>query len=132
MESYLLSKPEAKKSFPFVPDVAVFKISGKMYATLSQKNGVPNMNLKCDPAEAFILRDIFKAVIPAYHMNKTHWNTVILDGSIPEGEVQRMIDNSYSLVFHKLKKTERQRLEILYTPEQLHGEVHDGQAKSDK
>jgi len=79
------------------------------------------MNLKCDPAEAFILRDIFESVKPGYHMNKAHWNTVILDQSIPQGEIERMIDNSYSLVFKGLKKAERTRLETLYTPLELHG-----------
>ena len=65
------------------------------------------MNLKCDPQEAALLRDIFPAVIPGYHMSKIHWNTVILDGSIPKGEIQRMIDNSFMLVVSKMTKKAR-------------------------
>ncbi len=61
------------------------------------------MNLKCDPAEAEMLRDIFPAVIPGYHMNKRHWNTVELDGSIPDSEIQRMVDNSFALVVGGLR-----------------------------
>ena len=68
-----------------------------MFATLVQNESSTNMNLKCDPHEALILRDIFSAVKPGYHMNKRHWNTVLLDGSIPRGEVERMADNSYAL-----------------------------------
>lgn len=121
MEDYLLSKPEAIKTYPFGTDVEVYKVGGKMFATRSMNGEVFHMNLKCDPAEAFILRDIFESVKPGYHMNKTHWNTVILDQSIPKGEVERMVDNSYSLVFKGLKKAERIRLETLYTQHELHG-----------
>jgi predicted DNA-binding protein (MmcQ/YjbR family) len=70
------------------------------------------MILKCDPHEALILRDIFSAVKPGYHMNKRHWNTVLLDGSIPRGEVERMADNSYALVVRGMRKADRQALEI--------------------
>ena len=78
------------------------------------------MNLKCDPEEAMILRDLFGAVVPGYHMNKAHWNTVYLDGSIPRGEIERMIDRSYGLVVGKLTKAERQALEIKYGREVLY------------
>ena len=70
------------------------------------------MNLKCDPEQALALRDIFTAVVPGYHMNKAHWNTVILDGSIPRGEIERMIDHSYGLVVKGLPKAQRTALEI--------------------
>ena len=88
---YLLSKPEALEEFPFGPDVAVFKVKHKMFATLAlgksneENNKIWWVNLKCDPQEAVMLRDIFPAVIPGYHMNKLHWNTVKLDNSIPDG-----------------------------------------------
>ena len=71
------------------------------------------MNLKCDPEEAFHLRDIFEAVIPGYHMNKTHWNTIILDSSIPKGEIQRMMDNSYALVVKSLTKAQKLKLDLI-------------------
>ncbi len=68
------------------------------------------MNLKCDPDEAVMLRDIFSAVIPAYHMHKASWNSVILDGSIPKGEIERMMDNSYMLVVSKMTKKDQQSI----------------------
>jgi predicted DNA-binding protein (MmcQ/YjbR family) len=108
---YLLAQPEAREDFPFGPDVAVMKVLDKMFATLAMQDGVGRMNLKCDPDEAQILRDIFTAVKPGYHMNKRHWNTVILDNSIPEGEIQRMIENSYTLVLAKLPAAQRKALQ---------------------
>lgn len=111
-QHYLLGKPEAVEDYPFGPEVAVFKILDKMFATLDEEKGVAQMNLKCDPVEATALRDIFEAVIPGYHMNKKHWNTVILDGSIPVGEIERMIDNSYSLVVKGLTQAKRRGLEV--------------------
>ena len=116
---YLLSKPETVLDFPFGKEVSVFKVKGKMFATLSigkmgkaDKEGELEwwMNLKCDPDEAAILRDIFPAVIPGYHMNKALWNTVILDGSISQGEVERMIDNSFLLVVAKMTKRDQRSI----------------------
>ncbi len=103
-KSYLHSKPDAWLDHPFGPDVEVYKIRGKMFATLGYEGDVARINLKCDPEEAMALRDIFASVIPGYHMNKAHWNTVILDGSIPRGEIERMIDRSYALVVRGLKR----------------------------
>jgi predicted DNA-binding protein (MmcQ/YjbR family) len=107
---YLLSLPEAREDFPFGPDVAVMKIRGRMFATLAVSEGSPRSNLKCDPDEAVMLRDIFDGVLPGYHMNKRHWNTVILDADVPRGEIERMMDNSYALVVKTLKKPEREAL----------------------
>ena len=111
---YLLQRPEAFEDFPFGPDVYVYKIRNKMFATLGSDDSVARMNLKCDPEEAMILRDVFDAVSPGYHMNKAHWNTVLLNGSIPRGEIERMIDRSYGLVVKSLKKAERIALEVRY------------------
>ena len=120
VHTYLLSKPEAQEDFPFGPDVRVLKIGGKMFATLARdSDGHGRMNLKCDPDEAVMLRDIFPAVLPGYHMNKRHWNTVVLDGSMPRGEIERMIDNSYSLVVAGLPARQRQALHIRYGKERL-------------
>jgi predicted DNA-binding protein (MmcQ/YjbR family) len=110
--AYLLKRPEAVEDFPFGPDVYVYKICNKMFATLAGDDDGAQMNLKCDPDEALFLRDTFDAVVPGYHMNKTHWNTVHLDGSIPRGELERMIDRSYGLVVKSLKKAERTALEV--------------------
>lgn len=111
---YLLSRPQAVEDFPFGPGVAVFKIKGKMFATLGIENDVARTNLKCDPDEAQALRDVFTGVLPGYHMNKKHWNTVLLDGGVPDYEVERMMDRSYGLVVKGLRKVERQALELAH------------------
>lgn len=127
---YFLSKPEAWLDYPFGPDTCVPKVRKKMFATLGEEldNGKPlaRINLKCEPNEALLLRDVFKSVIPGYHMNKTHWNTVLLDGSVPLGELERMIDNSYALVTKSLPKAERVAIEIKYGKEALYGPAPNG------
>ena len=126
IETYFLSLPETWSDFPFGPDVYVFKVKDKMFGTLGWEvtedwpKGLARMNLKCDPEQAIVLRDVFAAVLPGYHMNKAHWNTVLLDGSIPGGELQRMIDLSYALVVKKLKRAERQSLEVAYGQDRLY------------
>ncbi|GAA0857597.1 MmcQ/YjbR family DNA-binding protein [Aliiglaciecola litoralis] len=112
VKSYLLSKPESVMDFPFGPDVAVFKVKHKMFATLGEEDGEGRMNLKCDPHEALLLREMFVAVKPGYHMNKKHWNTLYLDDSIPQGELERMMDNSFLLVVNKMPKKEQQSILI--------------------
>ena len=117
-ENYLLSKPETSLYYPFGDDVKVFRVKNKMFATIARgaesvfKGANKNywMNLKCDPEEAVMLRDIFPSVIPGYHMNKRLWNTIIFDGSIPQGEIERMIDNSFKLVVSKMTKKDQQSI----------------------
>ena len=118
--SYLLSRPETIEDSPFGPDVAVFKIKGKMFATLGIEKGVARTNLKCDPDEAQALRDIFSGVLPGYHMNKKHWNTVLLEGSVPDYEVERMMDRSYGLVVMGLRKMERESLLLAYGEHEIY------------
>ncbi len=122
---YFLSKPEAWLDYPFGPDTCVPKVRKKMFATLGEEldkgKRLARINLKCEPNEALLLRDLFEAVIPGYHMNKTHWNTVLLDGSVPRGELERMIDNSYALVAKSLPKAERVAMEVKYGKEALYG-----------
>ncbi|MFT6754084.1 MAG: putative DNA-binding protein (MmcQ/YjbR family), partial [Candidatus Azotimanducaceae bacterium] len=91
----------------------VFKVKNKMFATLGEHDGQWNMNLKCDPHEALMLRDVFPSVLPGYHMNKAHWNTIVLDNTIPSGEIERMIDSSYALVVTGMTKADRRSLETL-------------------
>jgi predicted DNA-binding protein (MmcQ/YjbR family) len=117
---YLLSKPEAWEDYPFGPGPAVFKVRQKMFALLMTDKGAVRLNLKCDPVQAQMLRDVFEAVQPGYHMNKRHWNTVLLDGSLPDGEVQRMIDHSYALVVRGLKGVERRALELAWGADVLY------------
>ncbi len=93
-----LSNPGALEVFPFGPQVAVFKTKGKMFATLSSNEGIWYVNLKCDPLWAQALRKQYPPVQPGYHMNKRHWNTVTLDGSLPDSLVRKMVELSYVLV----------------------------------
>lgn len=117
---YLLGLPDAILDYPFGPDVAVFKVRGKMFATLKDTDGKAFANLKCDPEEALMLRDLFSEVQPGYHMNKKHWNTIDLQGELPAGEIQRMMDNSYTLVTRSLPKKTRQSLEIEFGAENIY------------
>ena len=120
VHEYLVKKPLVQVTKPFAQEVDVYKVNHKMFATLALGNdgdvnddGDPiwRLNLKCDPDEALKLRDIFPAVIPGYHMNKRLWNTVILDGSIPQGEIERMIDNSFKLVVENMPEKDRKAIE---------------------
>ena len=111
-KKYLLAKPESEESYPFYPDTPVFKLKGKIFAILSTDEGKPRLNLKCDPDQALALRDIFDGVIPGYHMNKKHWNTLLLQSDIPEPEIERMIDHSYQLIFDKLPKATQKLLKM--------------------
>ena len=123
IKNYLLNKPEAVEDYPFGPEVAVFKVKNKMFALLFLKNEVASVNLKCEPYKAAALRDVFSAVTPGYHMNKLHWNTVILDGSIPDPEIIKMIDHSYALVVKGLKKVEKNALILAYGEEKIYKEL---------
>jgi len=107
LKKHLVSKPGAVEDFPFDTVTLVIKVSGKMFALVGLDNEPLRLNLKCDPAKAEILREIYPAIQPGYHMNKRHWNTIILDGSITDAEILAMIDDSYALVVKKLPKTRR-------------------------
>ena len=97
LREYCLSKPGAEETFPFGDNTLVFKINGKIFA-LANLDGDPTINLKCNPSLALELRENYPCVIPGYHMNKKHWNTVVLDGSVPDKKVFGWIDHSYDLV----------------------------------
>jgi predicted DNA-binding protein (MmcQ/YjbR family) len=100
--AHCLGKKGATEGTPFGPDNIVFKVGGKMFALLALDEVPTAVNLKCDPDLALELRDRYEQVMPGYHMNKKHWNTVVLDGVIPDGEIRKMIDHSYELVAAKL------------------------------
>jgi len=108
--SYLLSKKESISSYPFDETTLVFKVAGKMFALIAEDNNPLSINLKCDPEDAQVLRGMHKSIIPGYHMNKEHWNTIILDGSLPDKLIEEMINDSYTLVVKRLKATDRNRL----------------------
>ncbi|MCP5534707.1 MAG: MmcQ/YjbR family DNA-binding protein [Akkermansiaceae bacterium] len=107
---HCLAKKGVEETTPFGPGVLVYKVLGKMFA-LTDPDEVPaRVNLKCEPDRALELRDEYAAVIPGYHMNKKHWNTVILDGTLPTDLVRELIDHSYDLVVSGLKKSDREKL----------------------
>ena len=110
LKKYLNSKPGSTEDYPFGPDTLVYKVMGKMFALFGEDDNPIRINLKCDPDDAIVLRDMYDSVIPGYHMNKEHWNTVILDGIIPDEEIQKMIDESYRLVVKSLKISDREKL----------------------
>lgn len=107
---HLTAKPGATEGFPFGPQALVFKVRGKMFALLAPEAIPPSVSLKCDPEEAGRLREHYDAVRPGYHLNKKHWNTVLLDGRVPPEEVRAMLDASYALVVAGLKKADRDAL----------------------
>jgi len=105
-----LGFPGSAETFPFGPETSVFKVAGKMFA-LSQLDEHPlRVSLKCEPLLAEQLRAAHTAVIPGYHLNKQHWNTVIIDGSMPEQTITDMIEDSYDLVVSKLPLSRRRAL----------------------
>ena len=101
---YCLSKPSTNEDTPFGPDVLVFKVGGKMFALAALDEVPATANLKCDPDLALDLRDRYEQVRPGYHMNKRHWNTVEIEGGVPDVELRKMIDHSYDLVMRNLQK----------------------------
>jgi predicted DNA-binding protein (MmcQ/YjbR family) len=106
-----LALPGAEETFPFGPENSVFKVAGKMFALSRLTAEAPlRVSLKCDPELAEGLRAAHEAIGPGYHLNKRHWNTVILDGSVPEHMVTEMIEDSYDLVVAKLPKATQSEL----------------------
>jgi len=118
--AYLDSKPESVRDYPFGPEALVMKVEGKMFALLTRHQDRDALNLKCDPLQAQQLRDIWQDVIPGYHMNKRHWNTVFIEGDVPDPEIERIIDHSYALVVRGLRKADRLRLEIRHGTDSLY------------
>ena len=111
LRSFLLAQPGAVEDYPFGPSPLVLKVGGKIFALVSHDASPPEISLKCDPIDTQLLRDRYQAVRPGYHLNKRHWNTVTLDGSIPEPELHLMVTQSYKLVVAGLSRAERKRLE---------------------
>lgn len=108
---FLCQMASTSEDMPFGPDALVYKIlSKRMFALLMWNRDPLQLNLKCDPNQALMLRQQYAAIAPGYHMNKQHWNTVTLDASLPDELVISMIHNSYTLVANKLSKKDRQQL----------------------
>ena len=99
LRDYILQKPGVTEGFPFGEDVLVFKVNNKLFLLLSLNAQPLQFNAKCNPDEALELREEYPdAVLPGYHMNKKHWNTIIIDGTLTNKQLLQMIDNSYNLV----------------------------------
>ncbi len=107
--NYCLKKPCVTEEFPFDEETLVFKVCGKMF-TLTGLNEEFRVNLKCEPERAIQLREQYPAIIPGYHMNKTHWNTVVMDGSLKDSFIMELIDHSYDLIVSKLPKKIQQEM----------------------
>ena len=101
---YCLSKPDVEESLPFGDDILVFKVQGKMFCLTVLDSAAFTFNVKCNPEYAIELRERYNAVQPGYHMNKKHWNTITVDGSLSNEFLKQCIDDSYALVYKKIKK----------------------------
>jgi predicted DNA-binding protein (MmcQ/YjbR family) len=100
----------AQETFPFGPETSVFKVAGKMFALSRLAQSPLRISLKCEPELAERLRETHAAVLPGYHLNKRHWNTVVLDGSLPDQTIEDMIEDSYDLVVSGLPRSRRAAL----------------------
>lgn len=98
LREYCLSKPGAEESFPFGGDTLVFKVKGKIFLLVGLDSEPLQFNVKCNPDRALELRENYSCVIPGYHMNKKHWNTIIVDGSVSDQRLKEWIEDSYRLV----------------------------------
>ena len=101
---YCLSKSDVEECLPFGPDTLVFKVGGKIFLLVSLDAQPLQFNAKCDPDRAVELRDQYECVQPGYHMNKQHWNTIIVDNTLSHKQLKEMIDHSYELVYKPKKK----------------------------
>lgn len=110
LHAWCMSKPGAWEDFPFGDDNLVIKVDKKLFAIFGQSDGVESVNLKAEPEAVLALREKYKAVKPGYYMNKRHWNTVLLDGSIPDDELKAMVDESWRLVVKSLSGKVRSQL----------------------
>jgi len=110
LRMYCLAKKAAKEEFPFGDSTIVFKVKGKMFLAVGLDRKPLQFNVKSDPEKITELRERYDAVKPGYHMNKNHWNTVVVDGSIPEKLLREMIDESYLLIIKSLPKKDQSGL----------------------
>jgi len=104
IRDYCIALPEVEETLPFGPDTLVFKVQGKIFLLLSLDADPVQFNVKCDPVLAEELRENYSCVIPGYHMNKKHWNTIIVDGSVKNALLKEWIRHSYHLVHKKSQK----------------------------
>ena len=111
LRGYCLKKKAVTEELPFGPDTLVFKVKGKVFLLTSLDSEAFQFNVKCDPDKAVELRERYDAVQPGYHMNKKHWNTIIVDGRLSQQLLREMIDDSYNLVVDSLPKKVKEELQ---------------------
>ena len=111
LRAYCLNKPGVEETLPFGPDTLVFKVMGKIFAATGLDEEAFRVNLKCDPEWAQQLREEHHQIIPGWHMNKKHWNTVYFEDGLEEALLLKLIDHSYDLVVSKLPKKDRAFIE---------------------
>lgn len=109
LRNYCITKKGVTEEFPFDDRTLVFKVMGKMFA-LADVEEFDGINVKCDPELAIELRERYAGVLPGYHMSKKHWNTLVMDGSLPEKMILKWVDDSYDLVVASLPKKLREEL----------------------
>lgn len=98
LEAYILSMPNAVLEYPFGEGVAVYKTNDKLFAIIQEGSDPVRLSLKCDPQLAQVLREKYESVLPGYHLNKKHWNTIVCSGQLSESEIHDLIRHSYELV----------------------------------
>src|SRR5580700_4241941 len=105
IRTYTLSKENVDEGFPFGEQTLVFKVNGKIFLLVSLTSQPLQFNAKCDPERAIELREQYACIIPGYHMNKKHWNTIIIDNTLNNKQLKELISHSYDLVYKPKKKT---------------------------
>ena len=104
LRDYVLTLENVEEGFPFGEDTLVFKTNNKIFLLVSLSSVPLQFNLKCDPDRAIELREQYSCILPGYHMNKRHWNTIIVDGNLSNSQLKDFIKNSYELIAKKKKK----------------------------
>ena len=114
LHDFCLTLPGAEDTLPFGPDTLVYKVMNKMFLITGVDDTVVSINVKCDPTKAIELREQYSYVQPGYHMNKKHWNTVLMDGTVNVTLLKQWITDSYNLVVTSLTKSQQTELAKLY------------------
>ena len=110
LREYCISKPHVEEAFPFDEETLVFKVGGKMFLLVDINGSPVHFNVKCDPERAIELREQYTFIIPGFHMNKKHWNTVTCEKGASKKLLKELIDHSYELVIQSLPKKDREKL----------------------
>lgn len=115
LRNYCLSKKGVEETFPFDEETLVFKVMGKAFLLTGIESKPVSFNVKCDPEKAIELREQYDCVVPGYHMNKKHWNTIVVDGTVSKKQLQEWITDSYNLVVEGLTKVQKKKLDTNFT-----------------